>query len=204
MARWKIVVLIKKKCFVWCLSACSIVSNAGWFRFVRYPSSYRRENTFVSSLWMTEESFFSLLFLALMIVFYVLFALHSIHTPYTCRRSEKAKLFFTFTLFMRFSFSESVSEIFYVFLFTALLLKNWKMKMNTNFLHQVFQSFFSLFFVNRRKKVSVWIRMYDTRKKQAWRVQLLYVGAWVSKRPAAVDILNYTYVKINFNGNKYN
>lgn len=137
---------------------------------------------------------------------------------YTCRHSEKIishihsgdfHVILRFSSLPRFFFSsvlfESVSEIlFYVFLFTAPLLKSWKMKMNTNFLHRVFQSFF----VIRQKNVLFEFELVGgarenaERSESAWRMCSYDVCR--SMMGADGDILNYTYVKFKFNGNKYN
>lgn len=85
---------------------------------------------------------------------------------------------------------ESVSEIFYVFLFTALPLKTGKTKMNTNF-HLV-ELFFcdSLIFRLTCVQRAVSRNVRKERESAFWAGRLFFFS------------LHYTSVKFNFNGNK--
>lgn len=185
----------------------SLLDDSVSFSFCMHWGKY-----FCDFLEMNKDPFFFIalsLFLALMIVFYISapFYTRAIHTTYTCRHSEKRNYFSHSLFFMWFFFffSESVSEFFYVFLFTALLLKK---KLETENEYENFlRSGFQIFFVNCRKETE--LSCVSECSTSRWLTcALLYVGAWVSKQTAAdLLILNYTYVKIKFNGNftyKYN
>lgn len=147
------------------LSACSIVYViAWWFRSSRalfvsardMKEQIGAENTFVENFPEWLKKILSSLFLALMIVFFYSITC-STASPYTCHHSKIiSHIHSAFHVILRFSsllflvwISKRNSRIFYVFLFTAPLLKSWKMKMNTSFLHRVFQSFF---FCDSQKK----------------------------------------------------
>lgn len=176
------------------LSACSIVYViAWWFRSSRalfvsardMKEQIGAENTFVENFPEWLKKILSSLFLALMIVFFYSITC-STASPYTCHHSKIiSHIHSAFHVILRFSsllflvwISKRNSRIFYVFLFTAPLLKSWKMKMNTSFLHRVFQSFFFVI----RKKSSVWIRNWSTRKTNVSLTYVqLYVGAWASR-----------------------
>lgn len=187
-----------KKCFVWCLSVLIVDDSVSYAmrEIWRDGEGCLRENTFVIfSKWMKILS----IFLALMIVFFPsTLDPPTIHSTYTCRHSEKRNYFSHSLFFMWFfflfllRFSESVSEFFYVFLFTALLLKSWKMKMNARifFRSGFFSNLFALvyffsawfFFLWNAEKTELLCVYPNVARAAAWRVQLLYVGAWVSKR----------------------
>lgn len=120
---------------------------------------------FSDFLQMNEDPFFFIaLFLALMIVFYFFSFrnwIHNLSIQHTLAVTAKSEIIFHihslfYVIFFFFSsFSESVSEFFYVFLFTALLLKNktsWKLKMNARIFF--FWDFSNLVFVKMPKNRS--------------------------------------------------
>lgn len=160
-----------KKCFVWCLSVLIVddfVSYAMreiWQRGRGGNRMFKRKYFCIFSKWMKILS----LFLALMIVFPYTLDPPTIQSTFTCRHNERRNYFllffmwFFFLFLLRF-FSESVSEFFfYVFLFTALLLKSWKMKMNARIFFRFSESFCLIFFffceLPKKQNFCVYIRM---------------------------------------------
>lgn len=202
IARWKIVVFIesrrnmrKKRNVLYdaplrllhCVCHCLMISFVSGAFCVgpRYEGTNWSGEYFCGKFsWMTKEDPFVSIFGLNDSFFYSITC--STASPYTCHHSKIiSHIHSAFHVILRFSsllflvwISKRNSRIFYVFLFTAPLLKSWKMKMNTSFLHRVFQSFFFVI----RKKSSVWIRNWSTRKTNVSLTYVqLYVGAWASR-----------------------
>lgn len=163
IARWKIVVLIKK-CFVRCLSACSIVPLAWWFRLVIHLKDIfgSLRNAFCE-IFLNEWRRASSVLLALMIVF---FACWLRTTPYTIHlpSQRKAKLFFTFTLFYVIFFFWISKRNFLCFFIHCSAIE--KLENEYEFSSSDFSILNFCFSRELPKKV-----LLDSEKRSVWRVQ---------------------------------